>query len=68
MYGICCPFCGNEKSRVTDTNKIENGIRRRRECCECRMRWNTFEVSEEIDIKQGKEMVNKEKDREPSWT
>ena len=68
MYGICCPFCGNETSRVTDTNKIENSIRRRRECCECRMRWNTFETSEEIDIKTQKELSEHKKDREFLWS
>ena len=46
MTGICCPFCGSENSRVICTTKIENGIRRRRACRDCRMRWNTFEYPE----------------------
>lgn len=49
MTGICCPYCGSENIQVTCTTKIENGIRRRRSCLDCRMRWNTFEYSEEAE-------------------
>ena len=46
MNGICCPFCGSENNHVVCSVKIDNGIRRRRGCLDCRMRWNTFEYSE----------------------
>ena len=46
MTGICCPFCGSENNRVINTVGIDEGIRRRRACLICRMRWNTFEYSE----------------------
>ena len=46
MIGMCCPFCGSENNRVIDTTAINDGIRRRRACQDCRMRWNTFEYSE----------------------
>ena len=49
MTGICCPFCGSENNQVICTTRIEDGIRRRRNCLDCRMRWNTFEYSEEAE-------------------
>ena len=49
MTGLCCPFCGSENSRVICTAAIDDGIRRRRACLDCRMRWNTFEYSEDAE-------------------
>ena len=46
MNGICCPFCGSEDNQVVCTVKIDNGIRRRRGCLDCLMRWNTSEYSD----------------------
>lgn len=37
-----CPKCGATSSRVVDTK----GVKRRRECRECRYRWNTWEINE----------------------
>jgi len=38
-----CPFCGHPHSRVTDSRVAENGIRRRRECQSCELRFTTYE-------------------------
>lgn len=44
--GMTCPFCGSENNKVVDSREINSGIKRRRECLNCRMRWNTYEYSE----------------------
>ena len=38
-----CPFCGHRHSKVTDSRVAENGIRRRRECQSCELRYTTYE-------------------------
>ncbi len=38
-----CPYCGSLNSRVTNSRNVENGIRRRRECRDCRHRFTTYE-------------------------
>ena len=38
-----CPFCGHPHSKVTDSRVVENGIRRRRECQSCELRFTTYE-------------------------
>lgn len=40
-----CPFCGASSShiRVIDTREVINGIRRRRECEQCKQRFTTYE-------------------------
>jgi transcriptional repressor NrdR len=38
-----CPFCGSNNSRVIDTRTAEGGIRRRRECEDCKRRFTTYE-------------------------
>ena len=38
-----CPYCGHEDSKVTDSRNAENGIRRRRECTRCELRFTTYE-------------------------
>ncbi len=55
--GIRCPFCGSEDNQVVCTRDIDNGIRRRRHCSACRMRWNTFEYSEGCDKEIGQQMI-----------
>jgi len=37
-----CPYCGN-KSRVVDTRRAGEGVRRRRECKACGQRFTTYE-------------------------
>jgi transcriptional repressor NrdR len=38
-----CPFCGHEDSRVSDSRESPDGIRRRRECVRCELRFTTYE-------------------------
>lgn len=38
-----CPFCSSHDSRVIDTREVPDGIRRRRECNDCRQRFTTYE-------------------------
>ncbi len=38
-----CPYCEHPDSRVTDSRTVDNGIRRRRECDRCGLRFTTYE-------------------------
>ena len=38
-----CPYCAHEDTRVTDSRTAEDGIRRRRECLRCGLRFTTYE-------------------------
>jgi len=40
---VRCPYCGHDDSRVTDSRDTDDGIRRRRECQQCGLRFSTFE-------------------------
>ena len=38
-----CAYCGHSDSKVTDSRVVENGIRRRRQCLSCGLRFTTYE-------------------------
>lgn len=40
-----CPYCNSSSShiRVIDTREVTDGIRRRRECAQCKQRFTTYE-------------------------
>ena len=39
-----CPYCQNDRSKVIDTtHDARGGVRRRRECLECKQRFSTYE-------------------------
>jgi len=38
-----CPFCGYTDSKVIDSRDVNDGIRRRRQCLRCDMRFTTYE-------------------------
>ena len=38
-----CPHCNAKESRVTDSRDATGGIRRRRECSDCNIRFTTYE-------------------------
>ncbi|MBI4199083.1 MAG: transcriptional repressor NrdR [Chloroflexi bacterium] len=38
-----CPYCGHYDSRVIDSRDVDDGIRRRRECTQCGLRFTTYE-------------------------
>ncbi len=38
-----CPYCDHDVSRVTDSREASDGIKRRRECARCGLRFTTLE-------------------------
>jgi len=48
-----CPFCHDDNDKVIDTRTVEDGtvIRRRRLCCRCNRRFNTYERVEATTIR-----------------
>ena len=38
-----CSYCGCPDSKVTDSRTADNGVRRRRECTRCGLRFTTYE-------------------------
>jgi transcriptional repressor NrdR len=40
---MLCPFCSNGDSKVIDSRDTSEGIRRRRECLRCGLRFTTYE-------------------------
>jgi transcriptional repressor NrdR len=38
-----CPFCGYFDSKVIDSRDVNDGIRRRRQCLRCDLRFTTYE-------------------------
>ncbi len=38
-----CPFCGGAESKVIDSRESPDGVRRRRECLRCELRFTTYE-------------------------
>ena len=38
-----CPFCGYSDFKVIDSRDVNNGIRRRRQCLNCKARFTTYE-------------------------
>ena len=53
-----CPFCGNPHSKVTDSRVVDSGIRRRRECQSCELRFTTYERVQSASL-----MVSKQDNR-----
>ena len=58
-----CPFCGKEDTKVIDSRPADEGssIRRRRQCDQCRKRFNTYEKVEAIPLV----VIKKDLSREP---
>lgn len=40
---MLCPYCGHNDSKVIDSRDAGEGIRRRRECLQCSLRFTTYE-------------------------
>ncbi len=40
---MLCPYCGNGDSKVIDSRDSKEGVRRRRECFLCSLRFTTYE-------------------------
>jgi transcriptional repressor NrdR len=45
-----CPFCGYNDSRVIDSRDVNDGIRRRRQCLQCDLRFTTYERLERSSL------------------
>ncbi len=45
-----CPFCGFFDSRVIDSRDVNDGIRRRRQCLRCDLRFTTYERLQPFSI------------------
>ena len=47
-----CPYCGFAESKVIDSRPADegSGIRRRRECLSCRIRFTTYETVESLPM------------------
>ncbi len=57
-----CPSCENDNNRVLDTRiQKDGGIRRRRECLECKNRFTTLEII----LKSLPHVIKKDGRREP---
>lgn len=56
-----CPFCGYEKSKVTNKRESKNEIRRRRECLKCKKRFTTYESISKPTLY----IIKKNESREP---
>lgn len=61
-----CPYCGTNDSKVINTVQDAQGVRRRRECKRCDLRYTTYEravLSTPLLIKQdgNREEFNREK-------
>jgi transcriptional repressor NrdR len=40
---VNCPYCGYHDSKVIDSRDVNDGIRRRRQCLQCDLRFTTYE-------------------------
>jgi transcriptional repressor NrdR len=58
---LLCPYCQTGDSRVIDTRKVGNAIRRRRECLSCAQRFTTYERVAPISLM----VVKRDGRREP---
>jgi transcriptional repressor NrdR len=38
-----CPYCGYSDSKVIDSRDVNDGVRRRRQCLSCQVRFTTYE-------------------------
>ncbi len=45
-----CPYCGGQESRVIDSRSLDEGVRRRRRCLACNIRFTTYERVQPHDI------------------
>ena len=60
-----CPFCGFSGSKVTNSREADNGIRRRRECRKCGLRFTTYERAQSTALMVSKQDGRREEfDRE----
>jgi transcriptional repressor NrdR len=66
LGALNCPFCGYNDTKVIDSRDVNDGIRRRRQCLQCDLRFTTYERLERSSLfvikKDGRrEEFNREK-------
>lgn len=44
---MTCPVCSSANTITTDTRKTRKGVRRRRQCLDCSLRFSTMEIEME---------------------
>lgn len=44
---MTCPVCNSGRTSTTDSRKTGHGIRRRRQCLDCGLRFSTMEIEME---------------------
>jgi transcriptional repressor NrdR len=47
---VNCPYCGYGDSKVIDSRDASDGVRRRRQCLQCDMRFTTYERLEHASL------------------
>jgi transcriptional repressor NrdR len=47
---VNCPYCGYNDSKVIDSRDVNDGIRRRRQCLRCDLRFTTYERFERASL------------------
>jgi transcriptional repressor NrdR len=47
---VNCPFCGYIDSKVIDSRDVNDGIRRRRQCLRCDLRFTTYERLQRVSL------------------
>ena len=61
---MLCPFCGHAESKVIDSRESPEGVRRRRECLACDLRYTTYERVHNLPLS----IVKRDGRREPFST
>ncbi len=57
---MTCPVCGG-KTHITNSRPSCDSVYRRRECRECKHRFNTYELEEDLIVKGVKKDVKNRK-------
>ena len=65
---VLCPYCNHDESKVIDSRDSGDGIRRRRECTRCSLRFTTYERVQSRTLAIVKRDERREEfDREKLW-
>lgn len=56
-----CPSCGGHTSKVKESRKVFDGVRRRYVCLSCNYRYTTFEISSDLydELRELRNKINK---------
>lgn len=66
---MLCPYCSHDDSKVIDSRESSDGIRRRRECARCGLRYTTYERVQTRTLQVTKRDGRREEfSRDKLWT